>query len=314
MRKCGEGLYNKRMEINWQYIDNNAVYKEFKVLYSEIPNIINTVDVITDDTDVTYLKFKIFKDINFINQGFSTRLGGVSDGIYSSMNLTYSRDDSYDNVRKNFDIIGKSLNIIPDHMVYSKQTHTTNVLKVGQKHWGMGVTKPLTYDNVDGLITNEPHVCLVTAYADCIPVIMVDPVNKVIGAAHAGWKGTVGNIVKAMINMMNSDYGTQCSDIKAFVGPGICLDCYEVSEDVATEFNSCFAVKESELILKPGKSADKYQLNLPMANVINLYRCGVKLSNIAVADICTCCNPNFLFSHRATGGKRGILCNFIEIK
>ncbi|MBQ4284709.1 MAG: peptidoglycan editing factor PgeF [Lachnospira sp.] len=265
------------------------------------------------DNGVVYLKYSIFEDLDFVKQGFSTRKGGVSEGIYSSMNLTFLRDDSYQNVKRNFELMGQALGIKPEDMVYSKQTHTTNVLKVSGKHRGLGVTKEHIYDDVDGLITNESNVCLVTAYADCIPVIVVDPVNKAIGAAHAGWKGTVGNIVNNMITFMSVEYGTKPGDIKAFVGPGICEGCYEVSEDVFLAFNKVYSEEEMGLIIRNGANKGKYQLNLPMANVINLYKTGVDMTNIAVADICTCCNSELLFSHRATNGQRGILCNFIEI-
>lgn len=301
------------MKQSIQLIDNKKLYRRFKDYYNATPMLKDTLSYVQSG-DVVYFKFKILEELDFVNQGFSTKLGGVSEGIYSSMNLTFSRDDNPDNVKRNFEIMGNVLGIKPDHMVYSKQTHTTNVLSVTEKHWGLGVTKEHIYDDVDGLVTNVPQVCLVTAYADCIPVIVADPKNRAIGAAHAGWRGTVGDIVGSMLSLMNRQYGTNPKDVKAFVGPGICQSCYEVSIDVADEFKKAFNVDEAGLILTKGKTDDKYLLNLPMANVINLHKQGVQFSNIAVADICTCCNPWLLFSHRATNGKRGILCNFIEIR
>lgn len=301
------------MDRRFKYIDNEAVYKTFKEFYGQTPDISNTISVV-EKGDVVYLRFKIFEDLDYITQGFSTRLGGVSEGIYSSMNLTYSKDDNKNNVLKNFHIIGDALGISPQNMVYSKQTHTTNVIRVDSNYRGLGVVKEHEYDDIDGLITDESDVCLVTAYADCIPVIVVDTKNRSIGAAHAGWRGTTGNIVNNMLKLMNAEWGTKPADIKAFVGPGICEHCYEVSEDVADEFKQSYKQEELQLILKEGRERGKYQLNLPMANVINLYNSGVSMNNIAVADICTCCNPDRLFSHRATKGQRGILCNFINIK
>lgn len=301
------------MKATIQFIDNNKLYKYFEKVYGRIPKITDTISIITSG-ELMYFKFRIFEDMDWITQCFSTRLGGVSNGIYQSMNLTYGRDDDPDNVRTNFEIIGKAIGVKPSEMVYSKQTHTSNVLKVTKKHCGLGVVRPHEYDNVDGLVTNEPNVCLVTAYADCIPVIVADTTNKVIGAAHAGWRGTVGNIVSNMLDCMKNEFNTDPTDVKAFVGPGICENCYEVSSDVADEFKQHFTNEEVSLFLKNGVMKDKYQLNLPMANVINLYNAGVDLDNIAVSDICTCCNPQILFSHRATNGQRGILCNFISIK
>lgn len=297
-------------------LDNNRIYESFRRYYNAVPNITDTTRIVTYDVNgvtVPLIRFKIFEEYDFIRQGFSTRAGGVSEGIYSSMNLTYGLDDSRDNVAKNFNIIGSALGIEPAYMVYSKQTHTTNVHKVDAAYRGVGVVRPHMYDDVDGLVTDEAGVCLVTAYADCIPVIVADVKKKVIGAAHAGWRGTAGNIVCNMIELMKTAYGSDTRDMKAFVGPGICIDCYEVSEDVAESFMRLYSKDECDLIMERGKPEGKYQLNLPMANVINLVRSGLSLSDIAVSDICTCCNPDILFSHRASGGRRGILCNFIMI-
>ncbi len=302
------------MDIKLKKLDNELIYSDFKKHYGTMPKVSDTIDICESDNKVVMLKFKIFQDMEFIKQGFSTRIGGVSSGIYSTMNLTYGRDDEPCNVRNNFDRIGDALGILPERMVYSKQTHTCNVLKVDESHCGMGVTRAQEYDDIDALVTDRKDICLVTAYADCIPVIMADPVKKVVAAAHAGWRGTVGNIAKGVIDVMRSDYDSSPCDIKAFVGPGICVGCYEVSGDVAERFSEAYGSDELELILKAKQEPGKYNLNLPMANVINLQNAGLDINNINVADICTCCNHKLLFSHRATKGKRGIMCNFISIQ
>lgn len=307
-------MYNTAMDIEFKKLDNESIYKDFKEYYGNMPKISDTIDICKADNGAVILKFKIFEEMEFITQGFSTRIGGVSSGIYSTMNLTYGRDDEPCNVRKNFDKIGEALGILPERMVYSRQTHTCNILKADERYCGMGITKVPDYDNIDALVTDKENICLVTAYADCIPVIMADPVRRVIAAAHAGWRGTVGNIVKNVVNVMCRDYGSCVGDIKAFVGPGICAGCYEVSEDVSETFKAAYDENEFKLIVKAQQEPGKYKLNLPMANVINLQNSGLNMRNINVADICTCCNPEILFSHRATKGKRGIMCNFISIK
>lgn len=298
--------------IDIKYIDNERIYSEFKKLSGKTPNITNTTSL-TDKDGVKIIEFNSFKNIDFVRQGFSTRIGGVSSGIYESMNLTFGLSDKYENVAQNFNIIARTLGISPDRMVYSKQTHTNNVMAADNSHAGMGVVRKRDFDNIDALVTNEKNLCLVTSYADCIPVIAADTVNRCIGAAHAGWRGTVSDIAGNMIELMAEKYSGNPDNISVFVGPGICADCYEVSDDVAVKFKEQFGDDVFRLIAKIGKEPGKYQLNLPMANVFNLLKHGVKPENISVSDICTCCNSKWLFSHRASAGKRGLLCNFIYI-
>ncbi len=276
----------------------------------------NYVDTIflDNNNNVPMFHFTELKKYDWLKQSLSTRLGGVSSGIYETMNLSFNLSDSHENVLNNFKIIADSIGIPVENMVYSKQTHTTNVLKIDDHHKGMGIIKDRDYDNIDGLITNVPGICLVTSFADCIPVIIIDPVKKVIASLHSGWRGTVGNISKNAIDIMQADYGCKSEHLLGFIGPGICSNCYEISLDVADKFTNAYSDRQIPLILKPGKSSDKFYLDLLMANRVNLINCGIKPSNIYTADVCTCCNPKLLPSHRATGGKRGLMCNFIYIK
>jgi len=277
-----------------------------------------TTELINNDSDpssikVPYIKFKCFEDLDFINHGFSTRLGGTSKGIFSSMNLSFSRGDDKTCVSKNFELFADSIGTTPEHMVYAMQTHTTNVLKVGKDECGMGVTRERNFTDIDGLITNEPGVCLVTSYADCVPLYFVDVQKRCIGLSHSGWRGTVGKIGIQTVKMMAQEFDSNPQDIIAFIGPSICQDCYEVSQDVADEFLKAYSKEEIAHILI-SKSNKKFQLNLHQANKYNLLDAGLKLENIFVTDICTCCNPDLLYSHRASKGQRGGLCGFLEIK
>ena len=277
-----------------------------------------TTELINNDSDpssikVPYIKFKCFEDLDFINHGFSTRLGGTSKGIFSSMNLSFSRGDDKTCVSKNFELFADSIGTTPEHMVYAMQTHTTNVLKVGKDECGMGVTRERNFTDIDGLITNEPGVCLVTSYADCVPLYFVDVQKRCIGLSHSGWRGTVGKIGIQTVKMMAQEFDSNPQDIIAFIGPSICQDCYEVSQDVADEFLKAYSKEEIAHILI-SKSNKKFQLNLHQANKYNLLDAGLKPENIFVTDICTCCNPDLLYSHRASKGQRGGLCGFLEIK
>ena len=262
---------------------------------------------------VPYIKFKCFEGIDFINYGFSTRLGGTSKGIFSSMNLSFARGDDENCVSENFRLIADSIGTKPEHMVYAMQTHTANVLKVGKNECGMGVTRKRNFADIDGLITNEPGVCLVTSYADCVPLYFVDIKKKCIGLSHAGWRGTVNKIGIHTVKMMMQAFDSKPQDIIAFIGPSICNDCYEVSKDVADQFSKAYSKETIDHILT-SKTNEKFQLNLHQANRYNLLDAGLMPENIFVTDICTCCNPNLLYSHRASKGQRGGLCGFLEIK
>lgn len=265
------------------------------------------------DTKTPYISFRSLDNLDFIRHGFSTRLGGVSTGIYSSMNLTFTRADDPANVSKNFEIIGESLGIKTDDMVYAMQTHTANVMEVKECHKGMGIVRERDFSDIDGLITNIPGITLVTSHADCVPLFFADPVNKAIGLSHSGWRGTVNNIAKNTIAKMKESYGSNPEDIIAFIGPSICRDCYEVGEDVAEEFAKAYGDSVFDDILYI-KDNGKFKLDLWAANYHNLLNSGIIQKNIGITDICTCCNKDILFSHRATKGERGGMCAFLEIK
>lgn len=261
---------------------------------------------------VEYLSFPLFEKEPGISHLFSTRLGGVSEGIFSSMNLSYTRGDENAAVDKNFRRIGDVLGLTPEHFVLSDQTHTTNIRIVTKEDLGKGVTRPKDYTDIDGLITNEPDIILGTFYADCVPLYFYDPVKKVIALSHSGWRGTVLGMGRVTIGKMKEAFGCNPQDILAAIGPSICKDCYEVSEDVAEEFAKVFSGREREILL--AKSNQKYQLDLWKANEILLFDAGIKREHLEITDICTCCNPLYLFSHRASMGKRGNLGAFLVLK
>ena len=161
-----------------------------------------------------------------VRHGFSTRLGGVIAGYYASMNLSFDRGDRKEAVAENFRRIGEALGVRCEDMVISRQTHTTNVRIVTNADRGKRITRERDYTDVDGLVTNVPGICLVTSYADCVPLFFVDPVKKVIGLSHSGWRGTVGKIGRKTVELMHERFGSDPADILAAVGPSVCMDCY----------------------------------------------------------------------------------------
>ncbi|HKM34861.1 MAG TPA: peptidoglycan editing factor PgeF [Lachnospiraceae bacterium] len=259
---------------------------------------------------IMYLQFPAFNEIPDISHLFTTRMGGVSEGIFSNMNLSYTRGDEKEAVDENYRRVAAVLGCSKEDMVCSDQTHTTNIRKVTEEDKGKGVTRTKDYKDVDGLVTACPGIALATFYADCVPLYFVDPVKKVIGLAHAGWRGTVGRIGSKMIEYMQKEYECACKDILVAIGPSICKDCYEISEDVAQKFRE----ELGEQVLFKGKNPGKYQLDLWKSNEIVLLSAGLDPSQISITDICTCCNDKLLFSHRASHGKRGNLGAFLMLK
>ena len=265
------------------------------------------------EKEAPYLEYPLLADTKIVHHGFSTRLGGVSQGCYASMNLSFTRGDDEAAVRENYHRIAKSIGVKCENMVLSQQTHTTNVRVVTEKDKGKGVVTPLDYTDVDGMVTNIPEICLVTFYADCVPLYFVDPVQKAIGLSHSGWRGTVGKIGKETICKMEEQYGSDPKDILAAVGPSICMDCYEVSEDVILEFKKNFEERYwKDLFYR--KENGKYQLDLWKANEIIFKESGILPEHIAVTNVCTHCNSEILYSHRTSGDRRGNLAAFLALK
>lgn len=261
---------------------------------------------------VPYIQFKNLSATGIVKHGFSTRKGGVSIGIFSSMNLNFKRGDDPDAVMENYRRMAAALNMRVEDMVLSDQTHTTNVRVITEEDRGKGILKPQDYSDVDGMITNVPGIVLVTSYADCVPLYFVDPVRKAIGLSHSGWKGTVGHIGQKTVWKMHEVYGSEPKDIVAAIGPSICQSCYEVSDDVAEAFRANFTADEAADILLD-KGNGKYQLDLWKANWYVLTDAGILPEHLSVTDLCTACHPDLLWSHRKTNGQRGGLSAFLSL-
>lgn len=259
-----------------------------------------------------YLTFPKLSELGNIRHLFSTRIGGVSEGIYSSMNLSFSRGDAEEAVLENYRRISEILDTDVNHIVCSDQTHTVNIRYVTMADAGKGVTVSKDYSDIDGLITDEQGLCLATFYADCVPLYFVDPIKNVIGLAHSGWRGTVERMGAHMVNAMVERFGCNPADMVVAIGPSICQSCYEISEEVAMRFREGFW-KDKEVLMQ-GKEPGKYQLDLWKANKEVLVHSGILPENIDVTDVCTCCNSEYLFSHRASHGQRGNLGAFLMIR
>ena len=263
--------------------------------------------------EVEFLTFPLLEQTGIVRHLFSTRIGGVSKDIWTSMNLSYTRGDEKEAVDENFKRIAGVLHCEVSDIVCSDQTHTTNVRVVGNEDAGKGILYPKDYTDVDGLITDVPGLVLATFYADCVPLFFVDTKHKAIGLAHSGWRGTVNRMGKHTLKAMQDAYGTKPEDVTAAIGPSICKSCYEVSEDVASAFRDVFTEPGQSEELMTCKGEGKYLLDLWRANQIILEEAGISPDQIQVTDLCTCCNPDYLFSHRASHGRRGNLGAFLGL-
>lgn len=268
---------------------------------------------INENKGVTYLTYPAFEKFPEFYHGFSTRLGGVSKGIYSSMNLSFTRGDEEEAVLENYRRIADAIGFSMEGIVCSDQTHTVHIRQITEADKGKGVLQKKDYTDIDGLITNVPGITLTTFYADCVPLFFLDTVNKAAGLAHSGWRGTVGRMGEKMVKAMKDAFGSEPENLYAGIGPSICQDCYEVSADVADRFREEFQGYEEDAGLLYKTKPGKYQLNLWKANEIVLKEAGILREHISFPGICTCCNPEFLFSHRASQGKRGNLCAFLGV-
>lgn len=261
---------------------------------------------------VPLLHFKLLEEVEGIEHCFTTRGGGVSENEFATMNFSFVRGDKEEAVMENYRRMALAMGAEIGQFVCTDQTHTTNVRKVTKEDAGKGVVIPKDYTDVDGLITDEPGLILSTFYADCVPLYFVDPVHKAIGLSHSGWRGTVNRMGQITIEAMQREYGSNPKDLYCAIGPSICQDCYEVSKDVAEAFIQAFKGYENEILIQ--KSEEKFQLDLWKANEIVMLEAGILPEHLAITNICTCCNHEKLFSHRASKGKRGNLAAFLMLK
>lgn len=273
----------------------------------------NNETVLNKNGKVYYFTFDSLNKFDDIKNAFSTKLGGVSKGIFKSMNLGLATDDSKENVMLNYQEFTNAIHVNPNNLVITKQIHSTNVRVVNDDDRGKGFSRLRDEEGVDGFVTNTKGLGLCILVADCVPVYFYDPVKKAIGLVHSGWKGTLGQISAKAISMMKEKFDSKPADIVCVIGPSICQDCYEVSKDLYDNFSEVYDELQMKEIFLPGKDNEHFQLSLWKAIEFTLLENDILPENIHVTDVCTCCNPDLLFSHRFTNGKRGNLVAFLML-
>lgn len=261
--------------------------------------------------DLKFYTFEQFEETNLVNHCFSTKFGGVSKGCYESMNLSF-RDDKRENIIENYKIICDAINCNYKNIVFSSQIHEDKVYKVTNKDKGKGIIRKSDFYGYDALITNEPEIVLTTFYADCVSIFILDPINKAIGIAHSGWKGTILEIGKKTILKMKEEYDTNPKDLIIGIGPSISSCCFQVDLPVVQKFKE--NIPFSEKYIFNDKQEGKFKIDLQNIIKESIMHTGVLEKNIEISGICTMCNSDIFFSHRVMGNERGSLAGLIQLK
>ena len=229
---------------------------------------------------------------------FTTRYGGVSIGALASMNIAIKLDETEENVRRNFEILGEELGFGISDLVLTRQTHTNWVRPVTREDCNGCFHRD--YPECDALVTNTAGVALTIFTADCTPILFHDPVTGAVGAAHAGWRGTASAIAKNTVEAMVKEYGCKPENIHAAIGPNLSKCCFETDADVPEAMMDALGDEAAPFIEKRGS---KFHVDLKGINALWLKKAGVK--HIEISDACTMCDPDRFWSHRVTGGIRG---------
>ena len=242
---------------------------------------------------------------------FATRLGGVSECEHTrSLNLAFGRGDRDETVKENLHRFASAVGFDAESAVSVPQIHSDIVNVVTRENCGAGYFTPPPF-SCDGYVTRERGVALGVKTADCTPILLQDEKNGVIGALHAGWRGTFSDICCRGVEKM-CELGAEKESIVAVIGPCICRNCYEVGKDVFLAAQECMGEDVSRFFF-PKAEEGKYLVDIKGANEYLLKRAGLRAENIEVSELCTYEHPELFWSHRYTNGKRGTMLSVITL-
>ena len=265
---------------------------------------------------VPLIESPLLQEVRGLRHGFSTRKGGVSKEHLSSLNLGFNLGDEREKVLENFRILGSLFEAKPEDFVLTQQTHSVNVRHVGREDRGKGIFRERDYTDVDALMTDEEGVILSAFSADCVPILFYDKGHRAIASCHSGWRGTHGRILARVIEAMQREFSSKPEEIYIAIGPSICKNCYEVSEDVGEAFLDAFpALREETKNASPIErvSEEKFHIDLWELNRWIALENSIPAENISVSGYCTMERPDLFFSHRYSQGKRGVQGAFIGL-
>ena len=249
-----------------------------------------------ENNGIIWFEFDLFNDEENLLHFQSTRMGGQSKGSYHGLNLGYGKDDSNDVLANRLKLCD-SIGFGDDKVVAQNQVHGNHVAIIDASYARSGFySKKDAIKDCDAMVTNEPDICLWVFGADCLPILFFDPTNRVIGVAHAGWKGTLADIAGETIRTMQENYGSLPEEIIVGIGAGIGVKYYEVGDEVVSAVLNKFGIDEPFLIQNP--KTGRFHLDLINTNTFLVYQAGIEPENIEVADLCTYENENWFYSAR----------------
>ncbi len=248
-------------------------------------------------THRTYTSFSSFKAFSNLICIFSTRQGGLSRGIYAQQNLGLKTGDDIKTVAENRKQFFKQFNISEKQIAFTDQIHSTNIVRVN---------KPGVYSQSDALITKETDIFLAIQTADCLPVFIFDPVNRVIAAIHAGWRGVKAGIITASINTLFSTFALRPQNFFVVIGPGLQKECFEVRSDVSMYFPIKYLGKHSD----PGKKF----LDLSGYVKYILLNLGIPEDQVEQHPDCTMCKTDLYYSYRRDKERSGRMIGLIGMR
>lgn len=237
-----------------------------------------------------------------VRHAFTTKRGGVSQGDCESLNLGFNRGDKRENVLRNYRILTDALGMPYDRLTMTCQVHRDEVSIVTEEQAGMGLTRPMAWES-DAIITDLPGVPLAGYYADCVVTLLYDPASRTAGVCHAGWRGTVKNILGKTVDAMVRGLGTHRESLIAVIGPSIRQCCFETDADVPSAMEAEMGARVRPFIQTRGP---KFHVDLQGLNAQALADAGVLRENIVDSGLCTFCHSDEFWSHRVTRGRRGV--------
>jgi YfiH family protein len=257
---------------------------------------------------IVYLEATPLSAYNFVTHAFCTRIGGTSTGKFSSLNFSIREGDSAKNVKQNWEVLAEAFNMGMEQFFVVNQVHGDSVLLIDHHVGKLSSHEPHKYD---AIITDQQGLAIGIKTADCVPILFVDKFQRIIGIAHAGWRGTAMNIAIKVVKTLTDRFSSKTDDIIAVIGPAIGPCCYQVDEVV---FNEMGEHNMRDAVFHACPQKGRWMLDLPLANKLQIIGSGISQENVFAADYCTACNTDIWYSHRGEGGNTGRQLNFIMLK